>query len=214
MPDVVWGADVDVCLSVYPFIYPSIHPSIHPSIWSVQKASSNAIWKIEIFIKEDTRHKKHCTWDSDASVPFKVGTLWPYTVLPIAISCPITFSWISLMVWIASFSKVILVLGKARSHRAPNLCCRGTESPGWFDVLPKTLWDVMHEWVCFPDEAVNHQLPTNCGLLNHLNCFHRGTLKLNTNFDADPLLYSLSHFECDGHTVHMLTQWASTTPTD
>ena len=25
-------------------------------------------------------------------------------------------------------------------------------------------------------------------------------------FDADSLLYSLSHFECDGHTVHMLTQ--------
>ena len=24
--------------------------------------------------------------------------------------------------------------------------------------------------------------------------------------DADLLLYSLSHFECDGHTVHMLTQ--------
>ena len=34
---------------------------------------------------------------------------------------------------ISSLSKVILVLGKARSHRAPNLGCRGTESPGWFD---------------------------------------------------------------------------------
>ena len=31
--------------------------------------------------------------------------------------------------------------------------------------------------------------------------------KLNTKFDSDSLLYSLSHFECDGHTVHMLTQW-------
>ena len=30
--------------------------------------------------------------------------------------------------------------------------------------------------------------------------------KLNTKFDADSLLYSLSHFECDSHTVHMLTQ--------
>ena len=30
--------------------------------------------------------------------------------------------------------------------------------------------------------------------------------KLNAKFDADSLLYSLSHFECDGHTVHMLTQ--------
>ena len=31
--------------------------------------------------------------------------------------------------------------------------------------------------------------------------------KLNTKFDAVSLLYLLSHFECDGHTVHMLTQW-------
>ena len=31
--------------------------------------------------------------------------------------------------------------------------------------------------------------------------------KLNTKFDADSLLYLLSHFECDDHTVHMLTQW-------
>ena len=30
--------------------------------------------------------------------------------------------------------------------------------------------------------------------------------KLNANLDPDSLLYSLSHFECDGHTVHMLTQ--------
>ena len=30
--------------------------------------------------------------------------------------------------------------------------------------------------------------------------------KLNIKFEADSLLYSLSHFECDGHTVHMLTQ--------
>ena len=30
--------------------------------------------------------------------------------------------------------------------------------------------------------------------------------KLNAKFDADSLLYLLSHFECDGHTVHMLTQ--------
>ncbi|KAF6131076.1 hypothetical protein HJG60_007977 [Phyllostomus discolor] len=30
--------------------------------------------------------------------------------------------------------------------------------------------------------------------------------KLNEKFDADLLLYLLSHFECKGHTVHMLTQ--------
>ena len=47
----------------------------------------------------------------------------------------------------------------------------------------------------------------SCSLLNHLNSFHRGMFKLNTKFDVDLLLYSLSHFECDGHTAHMLNQW-------
>ena len=45
------------------------------------------------------------------------------------------------------------------------------------------------------------------GLLNHLNSFHGGMFKLNAKLDADLLLYLLSHFECDSHTVHMLTQW-------
>ena len=31
--------------------------------------------------------------------------------------------------------------------------------------------------------------------------------KLNSKYDADSLLCSLNHFECDSHTVHMLTQW-------
>ena len=37
-------------------------------------------------------------------------------------------------------------------------------------------------------------------------------LKLNAKFDTDSLLCSLSHFECDGHTVHMLTQWCLPPP--
>ena len=54
---------------------------------------------------------------------------------------------------------MILVLGKARSHRALDRGCRGTESSGWFDVLPKNFsWDVMHDWACCCDEAANHQL--------------------------------------------------------
>ena len=68
-------------------------------MWSVQKVSSHVIWKIETFIEEDTRYKKHYTQDYNASAPFKVGTLGPHTVLPIAIICPIVFSWNSLMVW-------------------------------------------------------------------------------------------------------------------
>ena len=47
----------------------------------------------------------------------------------------------------------------------------------------------------------------SCGLLNHPNGFRGGMFKLNAKFDADSLLYLLSHFECDSHTAHMLTQW-------
>ena len=61
---------------------------------------------------------------------------------------------------IFSLSKVILILGKAKSLRVPNLGCRETESPGWFDVLPKnSAWDMMHEWVHCCDEAAHHQFP-------------------------------------------------------
>ena len=56
------------------------------------------------------------------------------------------------------------------------------------------------------DEAANHQLPISGSLLNHPNSFHRGMFKLNAKFDTDSLLCSLSHFDCNGHTVHMLTQ--------
>ena len=46
----------------------------------------------------------------------------------------------------------------------------------------------------------------SCSLLNHPNSFYGGMFKLNTKFDVDSLLCLLSHFECAGHTVHMLTQ--------
>ena len=49
-------------------------------------------------------------------------------------------------------------------------------------------------------------------LLSHPNSFFRGMFRLNTKFDADSLLYSLSHLECNGHTVHMLTQWCLLPP--
>jgi hypothetical protein len=39
-------------------------------------------------------------------------------------------------------STAILALGKARIRREPNLGCRGTDVPGWFDSLPKTPWEL------------------------------------------------------------------------
>ena len=43
-------------------------------------------------------------------------------------------------------------------------------------------------------------------LLSHLNSCHKGMFTLNATFDAGLLLCWLSHFERDGHRVHMLTQ--------
>ena len=110
---------------------------------------------------------------------------------------------------ISSLSKGILVLGKARSCRTPNLGCRGTESPGWFDLSPQnSARDVMDAWAgALLWWSCQSPVAHNYSLLNHPNNFCGGMFKLNTKFEAHLLLYSLSHFECDGHTVHTLTQW-------
>ena len=103
---------------------------------------------------------------------------------------------------------MILVLGKARSCRAPDLGCKGGESPGWFDVLPEKLCTKCDTWAgVLLWQSCQSPVARSCSLLNHPNTFHRGMFKLNAKSDADSLLYSLSHFECDNHTVYMLTQW-------
>ena len=111
--------------TIYPFY------KVHPEV------SSHVIWKMETFIEQYTRYKKHCTQDNDASVPFKVGTLGPHTGFSVALPL---FKTLKIVCWnchqlppyfpeshpwseISSLSKVILVLEKARSHRAPNLGC-------------------------------------------------------------------------------------------
>ena len=82
----------------------------------------------------------------------------------------------------------------------------GAESPEWFDVSQKNCtrcdaWaGVLSWWSC--QSPVVHSY----SLLNHLNSFQGGMLKLHTKSDADSLLCSLSHLECGGHTVHMVTQ--------
>ena len=65
---------------------------------------------------------------------------------------------------------------------------------------------MIHEKACWHDE-VTSQLLCIAVAFWIIWSFHRGMFKLNTKFDADLLLYSLSHFECDCHIMHMLTQW-------
>ena len=102
---------------------------------SFQKVSSHVLWKIETFIEEDTRYKKHCTKDKDASVPFKVGTLGPYTVLPITISCPIIFPWISLMVWNLFLFKCDFRLGKSQKSQGTKSGLEGLSHLGCQSLL-------------------------------------------------------------------------------
>ena len=76
-----------------------------------------------------------------------MGTLGPHTVfsqLPSA--APSYFPESHWQSETSSLSKVILVLGKGRSCRAPSLCCRGAESPGGFDVLLKKLCIRFNVW--------------------------------------------------------------------
>ena len=179
---------------------------------SVHKVSSHVLWKRDIHwrrykIQEILSIGKWCL------SPFQsrhLGTSHSSFKLPSTF--PSYFPEAHWQSEISSLSNVTLVLGKARSCRAPNLGSRGAESPGWFDVSPKTsAWDIMHElsgcwWSC--------QLPVahSCSLLNHPNSFHGRMFKLKAKFDADSLLYSLSHFECVGHTVHMLPQQCLLSP--
>ena len=98
------------------------------------------------------RYKKHCTWDNDTSVPFKVRTLWPHTVLPIAISCPVVFSWISLTAWNLFPFKGDLSFGKSQK-------CRGLNHLGDLMFHQKPL----HETWCMSGYVVVMKLPiTSC----------------------------------------------------
>ena len=126
---------------------------------SVQKVSSHVIWNIERFIEEDTRYNKYCPYDNDASVPFKVVTLKPhqFSQSPSAAASYFPeFHWWS---EISFLSKVILVLGKARSLMASNLGCRGAECLGNTMFHQKTL---QKTW-CMTGCVVMMKLPiTSC----------------------------------------------------
>ena len=136
-----------------------------------------------------------------------------HTVLPIAISCPVIFPESQWWLEISSLSKVILVLGKTKSHQiqavggwvtwvswcfTKKIC---TRCDAWAGALS---W-----WSCQPPVR-------SC--LNHANSFCTEMFKLNAKFDADLLLYLLSHFECDSppytcslnsiYCPHWLVQWS------
>ena len=121
--------------------------------------------KIETFIEEDTRNIVHRTMTQSPSkkAPWD---LTQFSQSPLA--APSYFPESHWQCEIPFLSKVILVWGKARSVRAPNLGCRGAESPEWFDFAKKncmrrdTWVDALSWWSC--QSPVAH----SCSLLNHL----------------------------------------------
>ena len=102
---------------------------------------------------------------------------------------------------------MISVLGKARSLWASNLGCRGAESLGWLDVLPKnSAQDKVHEQVHCYDEAANHQLPIAAAFWMISIVFAE---------ECPNLMQNLMQIHCSTHSVilnamatpgHMLTQ--------
>ena len=169
------------------------------------------VWKIETFIKK-YKIQEILYIGQWCLSPFQSSTLGPHTVLSIAINCPIVFSWISLKFWNLFPSKGDFTFEKSWKLQGVKSGCRGPGSPRWFDDLPKNCtrcdaWASALLWRSCQSPGAH-----SYGLLNHRNSFWGGMFKLNAKFDDDSLLYLLSHFECDGHTVHMLTQWCLPPP--
>ena len=133
--------------------------------------------------------------------------LGSHIFLPVTISCPVIFFWISLMVW------NLFSFGKSQKLAGHQIWAIGGQVTWVIQCFAKKLctrcdaWGGMLSWQSCQSPGAH-----SCSLLNHLNSFQRGMFKLNTKSDADSLLYLLSHFECDYHTVHMLTQWCLPPP--
>ena len=122
--------------------------------------------------------------------------------------------------WVKISDMVVLGIPRSASSshtvsRPPLVIAAWTHSTASGGLLVPGLPDVghFHRFQIIFEEFVPHcyLFCTHCviskSLLNHPNSFCRGMFKLHAKFDADSLLYQLRCFECDSHTVHMLTQW-------
>ena len=173
---------------------------------SVQKVSSHVIWERETFIEEDTDIRNTAL---RTMMPQSPSNSAPWDLTQLSQSPSAAPSYFPESHWqfeISSFSKVILVLGKARSHRAQIWAVGGLSHLGDFMFCQKTLqmW-----WMS--GHVVMMKLPiTSCPQLwpsESPKYFHRGMFKFNTKFDTHLLLDWLSH---STHAHSMV----STAPTD
>ena len=141
-----------VCVYIYYILYLCVCICIHmhthmvcaEGIQPCNMKNRDTYWR---------RYKKHCTQDNEASVPFKVGTLGPHTVLPTTISCPVIFSWIW-TVW-NFFPKMIFVWGKPEVARHQIWVAEELSHLGDLMFHQKTL----HQTWCISRHVVVMKLP-------------------------------------------------------
>ena len=175
------------------------------------------------FTEEDTRYKTLYIGQWCLS-PLQVSILGPHTVLPECLPLFKTLQNLLLESPSAALSyfpeshqqsEISALKLKGGFSFRKSQKSKGTKSGLWRGRFTWVIWCLAKKLFTRPDawagmlwswscqSAVAH----SCGLLSHLNSFRKGMFKFNAQYDADSLLYLLSHFKCHGHTVHMLTQW-------
>ena len=95
--------------------------------------------------------------------------------------------------------------GKSQKSQDTNLGCREAESPGWFDISPENCtrrdaWVGVLWWSCQLPIAIT----VDFWIIWIVSVEKCSSLM---QIDTGSLLYSLSHFKCNSHTGHTLTQW-------
>ena len=173
--------------------------------------------------------------DNDISIPFQLDTFGPHTVLPVslattaqccflsgsrsygtnfAMTCFMPRSCIKILDTVVFRIPRSAFISRTVSHQ-PLFIASHTCSTFLVSAYcrPSRIWITFNRFLTLFEVYVPqfYLCCTHCiiieSLLNCPNSFHRGMFKLNTKFDADCLLYSLSHFECDSHTIHIIIQW-------
>ena len=187
----------------------------HPNIFSlyvlrewapVQKVSSRVIWNKTHLLKkiQDTRNTVHRTM-----MPQLPSKQAPWDLTQFSQSPSAAPSYFPESQWwseTCSLSKVILVLGKARICRAPNLSRRGAESLGDLMFCQKAL----HKTWCMGGGVVTMKLPVTSW--PQLQPPESSEQFPQRNVQASCKTWCrffvlLAHFECDSHTVHTLTRY-------
>ena len=123
------------------------------------------------------------------------------------------------MVWNLFPFKGNFSLGESQKYRAPNLGCRGAESPGWFGVSPKTsAQGMMLDWACCCDEAADHQLPITVSfsiiwivLMEECSSLTKNLMQIHccpcsVILNVTPTQYTCSHNSV--YSSHWLVQWS------